>query len=203
MERKSSFLMIVSPDRCNYFYSIKFYIMKKIILSLSFILTILSLYAQEAPPQVPPIKEPIKVKLPTLPQQPIKNIPLPPKPNTLAFMLTSHSWNLIRWWVTPTAGHSISDASFKFNTDGTTSCNLTTPEAKTVLQSGTYRITDNSVSIILKKDANVTMTCSLIYNGSNQTLTGPYNLEVLPIANPPAGYTAGTVTGDMKLELKP
>ncbi|MGC4099997.1 MAG: hypothetical protein QM738_01520 [Ferruginibacter sp.] len=47
------------------------------------------------------------------------------------------------------------------------------------------------------------MTCNLLYNSTNQILTGTYSLVVLPIANPPAGYTAGTVTGDMKLELKP
>ena len=199
--------MIVLPVPSDYFYSIKFYIMKKIILSLSFIVTIFSSHAQEAPPQVPPIKQPINIKTPTLPQQPIRitgtTIPIPPKPNTLAFMLTSHTWSLTRWWVTPTAGHSITDIAFKFISGNTISCHLTTPEANTVLQSGTYSINGNNVTVILKKDANVTMNCNLTYNSSNQTLTGTYNLEVLPIANPPAGYTPGTVTGDMKLEIKP
>lgn len=199
--------MIVPAVPSGYFYSINFYVMKKIILSLSFIVTIVSSHAQKAPPQIQPVKQPINIKTPTLPQQPIKitgtTIPIPTKPNTLAFMLTSHTWSLIRWWVTPTAGHSITDPSFKFNNNGTISCNLTTPEAKTSLQSGAYSITGNNVTIVLKKDANVTMTCNLSYNGSNQTLTGTYSLEVLPIANPPAGYTPGIVTGDMKLEIKP
>lgn len=181
--------------------------MKKMMLSLSLIVTIIAAHAQEAPPQVPPVKQPINIKTPTLPQQPIKTtgttIPIPPKPNTLAFMLTSHTWNMIRWWVTPTAGHSIADPAFKFLAGNTVSCNLTTPEAKTVLQSGTYSISGNNVTVILKKDANVTMTCTLLYNSSNQTLTGTYILQVLPLANPPAGYTPGTVTGDMKLEIKP
>jgi hypothetical protein len=181
--------------------------MKKIFISLAFAVTAISLYAQEAPPQVPPIKQPIKIKPPTLPQQPVKIIgnpnDLPPRPDQLTFILTSHTWNLIRWWITPDAGHSIADPAFKFLTGSSISCNLLTPEAKTSLQSGTYRINGNNVSILLKKDANVTMECSLVYNSTSKTLTGTYSLQVLPIANPPAGYTPGTVTGDMKLEMKP
>lgn len=47
------------------------------------------------------------------------------------------------------------------------------------------------------------MNCNLIYNSSNKTLTGTYTLQVLPVTNAPTGYIAGTVTGDMKLEIKP
>lgn len=181
--------------------------MKKVILFFAFAVLGVSLYAQEAPPQIPPVKQPMKIKTPTLPPQPLKVTgdpkELPVKPNTLAFMLTSHTWKLTRWWITGNVGHSVTDPAFKFITASTISCNLSTPEAKTSLQSGTYNLNGNTVTIILKKDAYVTMTCNLLYNSSNQTLTGAYSLEVLPITNPPAGYTPGTVTGDMKLELAP
>jgi hypothetical protein len=199
--------MIAASLAAGYFYHIKPQVMGKIILFLAFAVTAMSLYAQETPPQVPPVKQPIKIKAPILPSRPVKingdPEELPVKPNTLAFILTSHTWNLTRWWIIGNAGHSIADPAFKFLTGNTINCNLTTPEAKTSLQSGTYRINGNNVSITLKKGTNVTMDCNLIYNGSNQTLTGTYRLEVLPVANPPAGYAPGTVTGDMKLELKP
>lgn len=47
------------------------------------------------------------------------------------------------------------------------------------------------------------MNGSLIYNNNSKTLTGTYTLQVLPVANAPMGYTPGTITGDMKLEIKP
>ncbi len=181
--------------------------MKNIFLTLILAVTIVSLYAQESPPQVPPVKVPVNIKTPTLPQQPVKIIgdpkKLPTRPDQLPFALTSHTWNLIRWWITGSVGHSITDVSFKFLSGNNISCNLTTPEAKTALQSGTYSIHGNNVTIVLKKDPDVTMTCDLIYNSAGKTLNGTYSLVVLPTANPPAGYTAGTVTGDMKLEIKP
>jgi len=182
--------------------------MKKIILLLSLAVTIIAANAQEAPPKVPPVKNVINAKLPTLPQQPVKAplgrpVELPGRLAPVKAFLTTHNWQLIRWWVTSNAGHSVTDPSFKFLSNGTVSCSLTTPEAVTRLESGTYTLHGNDVSIILKKDANVTMTCNLIYNNSNKILTGTYTLQVLPIANAPAGYTPGTVTGDMKLEIKP
>ena len=177
--------------------------MKKIIILSALALTTLSLLAQEAPPQVPPIKQPIKIKTPILPQQIVKPIKLPPKPQEFPFVLTSNTWNLIRWWTTGSVGHSISDPAFKFLAGNNVSCHLSTPEAKTTLDAGTYSVHGDNVTIRLKKDPNVTMICNLVYNSTDKTLTGTYNLEVLPIANPPAGYTAGSVTGDMKLEIKP
>lgn len=180
--------------------------MKKIILLLSFAVTIIAANAQEAPPKVPPIKNVIDAKLPTLPQQPVKlplGTMLPTLANHETAKFTIPNWQLIRWWVTPSAGHSITDPSFKFLSNGTVSCSLTTPEAVTRLESGTYTIHGNNVTIILKKDANVTMNCNLIYNNSNKTLTGTYTLQVLPVTNAPAGYTPGTVTGELNLEIKP
>jgi hypothetical protein len=181
--------------------------MKKIILLLSLAIIIIAANAQEAPPKVPPIKNVIDAKLLQLPQQPIaipggKPIKLPGKPDPIIASLTTHTWNLIRWWVTPNAGHSTTDPSFKFLSNGTVSCNLTTPEAVTKLETGTYTVHGNSVAILLKKDANLTMTCDLSYNSSNKTLTGTYVLQVLAIPNQPAAYVPGTVTGDMKLEIK-
>jgi hypothetical protein len=180
---------------------------KKIILLLSLAVTIIAANAQEAPPKVPPIKNVIDTKLPQLPQQPIeipggRPIKLPSKPDPITTSLTTHTWNLIRWWVTPNAGHSITDPSFKFLSNGTVSCSLTTPEAVTRLESGTYTVHGNNVTILLKKNTNVTMNCNLIYNNSNKTLTGTYTLQVLPVTNAPAGYTPGTVTGELKLEIK-
>jgi len=178
-----------------------------IILLLSLTATIISAHAQEAPPQVPPKKNMMVTKLPTLPQQPVK-LPfgtpteLPGRPNPVLASLTIHNWQLIRWWTTGNIGHSVTDVAFKFNAGGTVSCNLNTPEAKTSLQSGTYTINGNNVSISLKKDANVLMNCSLVYNSNAKTLTGTYSLQVLPIVNPPVGYIVGTVTGDMILEIK-
>ncbi len=178
--------------------------MKKIFFSLAFAIATISLYAQEAPPQVPPIKEPIKIKPPTLPQQNVKPIGKPIElPGQFPFILTSKTWNLIRWWITGSVGHSISNPTFKFLAGNTVSCHLSTPEAKTSLDAGTYSVRGNNVTIRLKKDPNVTMICNLVYNSTNKTLSGTYSLEVLPISNPPTGYTPGTVTGDMKLEIKP
>lgn len=180
--------------------------MKRIILLLSLAVSIIAANAQEAPPKVPPIKNVIDTKLPQLPQQPIK-LPLgkelPAMANRETAKFTMHNWQLIRWWVTSNAGHSITDPSFKFLSNGTVSCNLTTPEAVTKLETGTYSVHGNSVTILLKKDANVTMTCNLSYNSSNKTLTGVYVLQVLAIPNQPAAYIPGTVTGEMKLEIKP
>jgi hypothetical protein len=181
--------------------------MKKNILLLSLVVTIFAANAQEAPPKVPAIKNVIEAKLPQLPQQPIevpggRPIKLPNGPDPIIASLTTHTWSLIRWWVTPHAGHSITDPSFKFLSNGTVSCNLTTPEAVTKLETGTYTVHGNNVNILLKKDTNVTMTCNLIYN-SSKTLTGTYILLVLAIPNQPAAYTPGTVTGEMKLEIKP
>lgn len=182
--------------------------MKQIILLLSLAVIIISANAQEAPPQVPPKKNMMITKLPTLPQQPVK-LPLgtptelPGRPNPVLASLIAHNWQLIRWWTTGNIGHSVTDVAFKFNAGGTVSCNLNTPEAKTSLQSGTYSINGNNVSISLKKDANVLMNCSLVYNSNAKTLTGTYNLQVLPIANPPVGYAPGMVTGNMKLEIQP
>lgn len=177
--------------------------MKKIFFSLALAIATVSLYAQEVPPQVPPIKEPLKIKPPTLPQQNVKPIGRLPIPGQFPFILTSNTWNLTRWWITGSVGHSINDPAFKFLADNNVSCHLTTPEAKTTLDAGTYSVHGDNVTIRLKKDPNVTMICNLVYNSTNKTLNGTYTLEVLPIANPPAGYTPGTVTGDMKLEIKP
>lgn len=182
--------------------------MKKIILLLSLVIITITANAQETPPKVPPIKNVIDTKLSQLPQQPIevpegRPIKLPSKPDPIVVSLTTHNWSLIRWWVTPTAGHSINDPTFKFLMGNAVSCNLLTPEAKTSLQTGTYTVNGNSVTILLKKDANVTMNCNLNYNGSNKTLTGTYVLQVSTIPNQPAGYAPGMVTGDMKLEIKP
>lgn len=174
---------------------------------LSLMMIIVSANAQEGAPKVPPQKNVINPKLPQLPQQP-KMVPLgspaelPGRPNPVLASLTTHTWQLIRWWITGNTGHSVTDVAFKFLAGGTVSCNLSTPEAKTSLQTGTYTINGNNVSIVLKKDANVSMNCSLVYNSTDKTLTGSYTLQVLPIANPPAGYTPGTVTGDMKLTIK-
>lgn len=182
--------------------------MKKIILLLSLAVSIVVAHAQEAPPKVPPLKNVIDTKLPQLPQQPIavpggKPIQLPDKPDPVIAYLTTHTWSLIRWWVTSNVGHSVTDPSFKLLSNGTVSCNLTTPEAKTSLQTGTYTVNGNQVTILLKKDTNVTMTCSLSFNRSDKTLTGTYTLQVAAIPNQPAGYTPGTVTGAIKLEVKP
>lgn len=182
--------------------------MKRIILLLSLAVSIIAVNAQEAPPKVPPIKNVIDTKLPQLPQEPkkmplgtAKELAIPADRETAKF--TMYNWQLIRWWVTSNAGHSITDPSFKFLSNGTVSCSLATPEAVTKLETGIYTVHGNSVTIILKKDANVTMTCNFSYNSSNKTLTGTYTLQVLPIANAPTGYTPGTVTGEMKLEIKP
>lgn len=162
--------------------------MKKIILLLSLAVTLIAAKAQEAPPRVPPIKNVIDAKLPQLPQQPIevpggRPIKLPNRPDPITASLTTHTWSLIRWWVTPNAGHSITDPSFKFLSNGTVSCNLTTHEAVTKLETGTYTVHGNNVTILLKKDASLTMTCNLIYNSSSKTLTGTYVLQVLAIPN--------------------
>lgn len=181
--------------------------MIKLIFCSILLLTSWVLYAQETPAKVPPVKNSLDVKTPKLPQQPLKitaaskdTLPLV---NLEALMLTSHSWHLIRWWITPDAGHSIADPSFKFKTGGIISCNLSTPEAVTFLQSGSYTMRQNNVNIVLKKDASVTMNCTLVYNSADKSLSGTYILQVLPIPNPPSGYTPGTVTGDMKLTIKP
>lgn len=182
--------------------------MKKIMLfTVLLLMMTMLLHAQEVPPQIPPPKNMIDVKGPKLPPQPVKlignQIDLPPLPNTAAAILTLHSWKLIRWWTDPNAGHSVTDANFRFMTGGTVSCNLLTPEAKTSLQSGTYSVRNNNITIVLKKDANVIMNCTLVYNSSAKNLTGTYTLQVLPVSNPPAGYTPGTVNGDMKIEMNP
>jgi len=164
--------------------------MKKIILLLSLAVTIIAANAQEAPPKVPSVKNVIDAKLPTLPQQPIKlplGTELPTLANRETAKFTMHNWQLIRWWVTPNAGHSITDSFFKFLSNGLISCSLTTPEAVTTLESGTYTVHGNNVTIVLKKSTNVTMNCNLIYNSSNKTLTGTYTLQVLPITNAPTG----------------
>jgi hypothetical protein len=177
--------------------------MKKNIFLLSLVVTVISSNAQEAPPQIRPQKNVIPTTLPQLPKQPIKlpiggtNLP------SLADKFTMNNWQLIRWWVTGNIAHSIADPFFKFLKNGIVSCSLTTPEAATKLESGTYTIHGNNVTILLKKDTNVTMNCDLVYNNSSKIFTGTYTLQVLPIANTPTGYTPGTVTGDMKLEIKP
>lgn len=174
---------------------------------LSLMTIIVSANAQEGAPKVPPQKNVINPKLPQLPQQPKRSplgspTELPGRPNPVLASLTTHNWQLIRWWITGNIGHSVTDISFKFLADGTVSCNLSTPEAKTSLQFGTYSISGNNVNVVLKKDANVSMNCNLVYNTIDKTLTGSYTLQVLPIANPPSGYTSGTVTGDMKLQVR-
>jgi len=180
--------------------------MKQLFILLVFVIADASLYAQETPPSVPPVKIPVKIKTPILPQQPLRTIgnpkELPSGPQQFPFMLKAHTWSLSRWWITGSIGHSVTDPSFKFIDGGAVSCHLSTPEAITSLQSGTYTIHGNNVTIILKKDANVVMTCNLLYDVVSKTLTGSYSLQVLPITNPPSGYTPCTVTGDMKLEIK-
>ncbi|WP_379091543.1 hypothetical protein [Pedobacter sp. UC225_65] len=182
--------------------------MKKIILLLSLVVSTIFANAQEAPPRVPPVKNVIDAKLPQLPPQPVKfpigdPMPLPNRPNPIIVRLTTHTWKLIRWWVTGNIGHSTTDIAFKFLANGKISCSLWTPEAMLSLQSGTYAIDGNNVTISLKKDANVSMDCNLVYTNNNNILTGTYTLQVLPIANAPTGYTPGTVTGELKLEIKP
>ncbi|MEE1945260.1 hypothetical protein VRU48_09080 [Pedobacter sp. KR3-3] len=179
--------------------------MKKIIFLLSLALSIVVAEAQEAPPQVPPKKNVIDAKLPQLPTKlplgTVKELPTLADRETAKFTL--YTWKLTRMWVTGNIGHSVSDVAFKFLVGGQVSCSLWTPEAMTSLQAGSYRINGNNLSIVLKKDANVTMTCSLIYNSSNKTLTGTYVLQVLPIANQPTAYMPGTVNGEIRLEIKP
>lgn len=176
--------------------------MNKHILFAPLLFTAGILHAQPPSASVPPVKNSLNVKKPKLPVK-ITGIAKDTLalPNQEAFILTSHPWHLIRWWITPESGHSIADLSFKFKTGGTISCNLSTPEAVTFLQSGSYIMRGNNVNIVLKKDANVTMNCSLVYNSTDKTLTGTYILQVLSIPNPPVGYTPGTVTGDMKLTI--
>lgn len=176
--------------------------------AIFFLFTAISLAAtaQESRPPIVPPKNVIDIKKPQLPQNPvIKGTPIEiqptiPKGGAVAFALTSHSWTLTRWWVTQNAGHSITAPAFSFLVNGVVQCRLTTPEAKTVLESGTYTINGNNIRVILKKDTNVTMDCNLVYDAAAKKLTGTYSLQVLPIANPPAGYTPGTVTGDMALQ---
>ncbi len=182
--------------------------MKKTFLLMAFVVTTVSLYAQEQAPQVPPPKNIVPTKLAKLPQQPIKlpggkPIDLPPRPDPVIASLTIHTWHLIRWWTTGNIGHSSDDVSFKFLANGVISCNMWVADANQRLESGTYSVNGNNVTITLKKDANIIMTCNCVYNSSSKILTGTYSLQVLPITNPPVGYTPGTVTGDVKLEIKP
>ncbi len=182
--------------------------MKKAFLVIAFAVTAVSLYAQEQAPQLPPPKNSIDLKLKKLPQQPIaipggKPIDLPGRPDPVIASLTTHTWHLTRWWTTGNIGHSTTDVSFKFLANGAISCNLWVADANQRLQAGTYSVSGNNVTITLKKDANIIMTCNCVYNSSSKLLTGTYSLQVLPITNPPAGYIPGTVTGDIKLEIKP
>ncbi|MGC4099996.1 hypothetical protein [Ferruginibacter sp.] len=125
--------------------------MNKFIYCILLVFTSGILHAQEP---LPPVKQPINIKTPTLPAKGnIDPKELPTKPNTLAFMLTSHTWSFIRWWVTGSVGHSITDPAFKFLSGNVINCSLTTPEAKIALQSGTYSINGNNVTIILKKES--------------------------------------------------
>jgi hypothetical protein len=74
------------------------------------------------------------------------------------------------------------------------------PDAKASLTTGTYSIRGNNINLTLKKDNNTTLTANLVYNAADNTLTGTYALLVSAIANAPAGYTPGTISGDIKFE---
>src|SRR6218665_1407873 len=150
--------------------------------------------AQETRPQVPPPKNVLNVNKPQLPQQLVKPIPIPANLDPVASVLTSNTWNLTRWWITGNVGHSDGGPGFKFNTNGTVSCNFWIADAKGRFESGTYTRRDNNIIIQLKKGSNMLMDCNLVYNQTDKTITGSYTLQILPITNTPPGYTPPTIT---------
>ncbi len=158
-------------------------------------------HAQEGRPVVPPPKNTIPTKRPTLP--PATNKPIEPiLINSLPNVLIANSWNLTRWWTTGNIGHSTSCPGFKFLAGGVINCNCYVADAKAFMQNGVYSIRGNNVSITVKKDNNIVFSCSLVYNSANRTLTGTYTLQVFAIPDPPQGYMPGATSGDMKLEIQ-
>lgn len=177
--------------------------MKKVLLIIAIATTSVTACAQESAPQVPPPKNVMDIKKLQLPNSVInKDLPKVklPVPGTTAAVLTGQTWKFNRWWVTANIGHSYFGYDFKFLNGGTINCSYYVPDAKASLTTGTYSVRGNNINLKLKKDSTVTLTANLVYNAADNTLTGNYNLQVAAVANAPAGYTPGTISGDIKFE---
>lgn len=177
---------------------------KQLMIFFCLLITIVGI-SQEAPPQVPPIKNKLIIKKTPLP--PNNNIPTKPIGNIPVIIwdskavdaaLQKHSWNLTRWWTT-TVGHSDGDPTFKFIQNGNINCSYWIGDAGNRFESGTYSVTGKNVHVVLTKDNIMKLTCNLVYDTDNDKLTGTYTLEIFSITNPPANYKPGVTTGNMQL----
>jgi len=200
--------MIAVQYRSCYFYTLLLNSnkMKKRLILFSCILISMAGLSQEEPPKVPPIKNNVIIK--NLPLPPNKNIPTKPVGNipvviwdsrAVSAALQKHSWNLTRWWITNTAGHSDGDPGFMFE-QSSVSCSYWISDAFNRFTSGTYSITGKNVQVVLTKNDIMKLTCNLVYDTNNDKLTGTYKLEIFSITNPPANYKPGVTTGEMKLD---
>ena len=195
--------MIVPTIPPGYFYSLKFYGMKKIsFLSIGLCFSGL-LIAQVKPVTTPVVKQPLIAK----PETNKKNIQLVPAasaikqtlPATVNENLIFYKWKATRWFENAMWKGEISAPDFTFNGNGTVSCSCSIiSEGGAQLLSGTYTVNGNNVTIIIKQDTSAILTSNLVYDNSTQKLNGSFNLQILK------GYAAGnSVQTWMKMEINP
>ena len=158
--------------------------------------------------QIKPITTPVVKQLKIAkPDTNKKNIHLTPTASAIKQALTAtvnenlivYKWIATRWLENAMWKGEISAPDFKFNGNGTMSCSssIIIKDGNQLL-SGTYTVSGNNVTIVIKQDTIAALTCNLIYDHNSKKLSGTYRYDILK------GYGAGYSSQSwIKLEINP
>lgn len=120
-------------------------------------------------------------------------------PVTVNENLAFYKWKASRWMQNSMWSGYLSAQSFRFNTNGTVSCEASIfSVGDNQLVNGTYVVSGNNVTVTIKKGTSEIMTCNLVYDNATKKLNGTYILEVFD----GKGFLNGA-EAEMKLEINP
>lgn len=120
-------------------------------------------------------------------------------PVTVTETLVFYKWKATRWFENAVWKGELSAPDFTFTGNGTVSCSSSILNAGgNQPVSGTYTVSGNNVTIVIKQDTSAILTGTLVYDTNSKKLTGSYNLQILN------GYAGGNSAQSwMKLEINP
>ncbi|MBK0383467.1 hypothetical protein I5M32_10900 [Pedobacter sp. SD-b] len=120
-------------------------------------------------------------------------------PVTVNENLVFYKWKAARWFESAMWKGEISAPDFTFHGNGTVSCSSSIMNlGGNQLLNGTYTVSGNKITIIIKQDTTAILTGNLVYDDSTKKLNGSYNFQVLN------GYAAGNSAQSwMKMEINP
>lgn len=186
-----------------YFYNTKILQMKKLFLLAVGFCFLGLLNAQTKPITAPVIKQTqtVKADANSSYKKPVTAAPVINRalPVTVNENLVFYKWKATRWFENTMWKGEISTPDFTFHGNGTVSCSSAIMNlGGTQLLSGTYTVSGNNVTIIIKQDTTAILTGNLVYDDSTKKLNGSYRLQVLN------GYAAGNSAQSwMKMEINP